>query len=162
MTVILFFFVSCYVFPHPTSCIYVHVGKTSSITDTLLSFQNNAISLQDDTQVKVLSTAARIPPVEIWIFHCANPPSPTPPHTLVPCLPQWRTVDPTSFFTAVFTRQEPCPGNKPQLESILSSHLTSLGLRDEITRGAICKTERTATGLLSQVFTSQPESFLLT
>ena len=99
---------------------YMWARPPASLTPSFLSEQ--AISLQDDTQVKILSTADRIPPVEIWIFHCANPPSPTPPPShLSPAFPKENPWTPQA--SSQRSSHDRIPVQVTFLNLRLSSHL---------------------------------------
>ena len=66
----------CHVFPQPTSCIYVHVGKTpASLTPSL--FQNKPSRYMMIHRLEFHQRPIECPPMKSG---SSNAPTPTPPH----------------------------------------------------------------------------------
>ena len=111
----------CHVFPQPTSCIYVHVGKTpASLTPSL--FQNKPSSYLMIHRLEFHQRPIECPPMKSG---SSNAPTPTPPHHppshLSPIFPNGEPVDPTSFFFS--SHHDRTPVKVTFLNLRLSSHL---------------------------------------
>ena len=90
---LLIFLSLCHVFPQPTSCIYVHVGKTlASLTPSL--FQNKPSRYMMIHRLEFHQRPIECPPMKFGSSDAPTSIPHTPPLTPLTRLPQWRTRGP--------------------------------------------------------------------